>query len=869
MAFMFRRMWPAARCGICQSTIARTRPSTLSRRPRNIASTARLRDDTESSATQEGTNILKMSPEEFSISLSPSERAKWKTMSPSEREEYQIIQEGMPDAIREGHNDPKTRSELEKGDSFILKAFEQMQSDDVRQPPEKFIPGLMAMGEEDPEGTGNDDEFKEDDMTSTAHGHLDHIREIREYARITAWEMPLLSKFAKPFEPPAQDRPLRFRYTTYLGEEHPAAKKIVVEFCVQDLPGLTQVQRDKFIKLVGVRYNPETDIVKMSCEMFASQAQNKRYLGDLIGTVLREARDGKDTFEDVPFDFRHHDFRVKLKFPVEWRITEERKRYLEEGRRSRLLRNVPSRRRRQQQPSPSARQRLDRHQIDGDCLSVDSSVLTANHRNNNNNNNNNIIAAVSMAFSMMTMLAYIFAIITMMLAPVSALVPTMLSPVPAIMAMLAPVSAVSAVSAIITTMVAPAFAIISTTLTLNAILTTMLAPISAISMMLAPASAIISTMLAPAFATRMMLTRIFAIHTTPLTHITAIITAILACLNAIIMTMLAPIFAIMTMLTRIARLARRAAAFMTAVICFFSRWAIELLFAFFPATFPILVPFVPFSVRGSPVSGRRRRSGGHQDNDPFRRGRGFSGLSGTTACSPPLVIIKTTRSKASSVVFAVGPEGIPLPPSPAPSVVFAVGPEGIPLPASPAPSVVSNDDYDYFFFAPGPVSPVRGTTICVVPTMPADVDSPVPAVPVPAAAADPAPVDLAVDADATTTDTTTDTAATTAEEPSLAVQIGWPFGLGGRKPPVREVFLTRSSASRVPVLSSVLTHRQSVKVPSAPRPRPVVGPSSRLPAPSSSSSGGRRQSGASAPTAGRSAVDKARTSRIPVLKGRK
>ncbi len=89
---------------------------------------------------------------------------------------------------------------------------------------------------------------------------------------------------------PAQDRPLRFRYTTYLGEQHPAEKKIVVEFCVQDLPDLTQVQRDKFIKLVGVRYNPETDIVKMSCEMFGSQAQNKRYLGDLVQTLLREAR---------------------------------------------------------------------------------------------------------------------------------------------------------------------------------------------------------------------------------------------------------------------------------------------------------------------------------------------------------------------------------------------------------------------------------------------------------------------------------------------------------------------------------------------------------------------------------------------------
>jgi len=39
-----------------------------------------------------------------------------------------------------------------------------------------------------------------------------------------------------------------------------------------------------------VRWNPEEDIVKMSCEMFETQAQNKRYLGDLVDKLLEEAR---------------------------------------------------------------------------------------------------------------------------------------------------------------------------------------------------------------------------------------------------------------------------------------------------------------------------------------------------------------------------------------------------------------------------------------------------------------------------------------------------------------------------------------------------------------------------------------------------
>lgn len=84
--------------------------------------------------------------------------------------------------------------------------------------------------------------------------------------------------------------PLRFRYTSYMGEQHPAEKKVVVEFCPADMPNLTNVQTDKLRKLVGTRYNPETDIVRISCEMFETQAQNKRYLGDLVDNLLVEAR---------------------------------------------------------------------------------------------------------------------------------------------------------------------------------------------------------------------------------------------------------------------------------------------------------------------------------------------------------------------------------------------------------------------------------------------------------------------------------------------------------------------------------------------------------------------------------------------------
>ncbi|KIH88111.1 37S ribosomal protein [Sporothrix brasiliensis 5110] len=178
---------------------------------------------------------------------------------------------------------------------------------------------------------GPEDVDHSDEMTSMGHGKLEEIRDQRHLARIIAWEMPLLAKFAKPFEPPSNQQPLRFRYTSYMGELHPAEKKVVVEFCPSDL-GLTTVQENKLMKLAGVRYNPETKIVRISCEMFEHQAQNKRYLGDLVDRLIAEAKDPTDTFEDIPLDTRHHKFKYKPSFPKEWRMTEERKKELEAAR---------------------------------------------------------------------------------------------------------------------------------------------------------------------------------------------------------------------------------------------------------------------------------------------------------------------------------------------------------------------------------------------------------------------------------------------------------------------------------------------------------------------------------------------------------
>ncbi|KAK8115188.1 mitochondrial ribosomal subunit protein-domain-containing protein, partial [Apiospora kogelbergensis] len=193
--------------------------------------------------------------------------------------------------------------------------------------------------EEDPDVLVDDldeDDPADDDILAMGHGKLEEFREQREYARIAAWQMPLLSKLARKFEPPTPEQCLRFRYTTYMGEEHPAASKVVVEFSPRDLP-LNEAEQLKLKKLLGARWNPETNVAKMSCEQFDHQAQNKRYLGDLVEKLVAQAKDKTDTFEDVPLDTRHHQIKVRPQFPKEWRLTEERMQQLDAARQKSLL----------------------------------------------------------------------------------------------------------------------------------------------------------------------------------------------------------------------------------------------------------------------------------------------------------------------------------------------------------------------------------------------------------------------------------------------------------------------------------------------------------------------------------------------------
>ncbi|KAI8935562.1 hypothetical protein NX059_008131 [Plenodomus lindquistii] len=208
-----------------------------------------------------------------------------------------------------------------------------IEEDDKR----KVLQGFWAEGDE---SMGVDEDYFGDDVTSHGHGELQIQRDIREYARLIAWELPLLSHLARPFTPPTETTPFRFRYTSYLGESHPATNKVVVEFSPPDLSlhpsptlSLTPPQIAKLIKLAGPRYNPTTQVIKLSCEAYDTQAQNKRFLGETINSLIKEAKDEKDMFDDVPFDFRHAKVKKRTEFPEAWVMTQERKKYLEGKRR--------------------------------------------------------------------------------------------------------------------------------------------------------------------------------------------------------------------------------------------------------------------------------------------------------------------------------------------------------------------------------------------------------------------------------------------------------------------------------------------------------------------------------------------------------
>jgi small subunit ribosomal protein S35 len=67
--------------------------------------------------------------------------------------------------------------------------------EDFEIQPTKGKIGFWGLGEE---SLGPDEDYYGDDITSHGHGVLDEQRDLREYARMIAWELPLLNRELLP-----------------------------------------------------------------------------------------------------------------------------------------------------------------------------------------------------------------------------------------------------------------------------------------------------------------------------------------------------------------------------------------------------------------------------------------------------------------------------------------------------------------------------------------------------------------------------------------------------------------------------------------------------------------------------------------------
>lgn len=88
---------------------------------------------------------------------------------------------------------------IQKHGHILQDIPEELMEEFKRAPPfrepisRKAKPGALNMGMTPAENPIDDPEFEEDDITSMAHGQLEQHREFRHYARLAAWEMPLLT----------------------------------------------------------------------------------------------------------------------------------------------------------------------------------------------------------------------------------------------------------------------------------------------------------------------------------------------------------------------------------------------------------------------------------------------------------------------------------------------------------------------------------------------------------------------------------------------------------------------------------------------------------------------------------------------------
>jgi len=145
------------------------------------------RADGDSTGSSESSSNAPYYNGKFFNKLDRNDQALYNTLSAEDRQKMETVKRQLDDEFA---FDSARNKELER----VIQQYTEDVDERYPEKPaerERISKGFFNMGER--EDLGPDDEFQDDDITSDAHRELEQHREIREYARLAAWEMPLLA----------------------------------------------------------------------------------------------------------------------------------------------------------------------------------------------------------------------------------------------------------------------------------------------------------------------------------------------------------------------------------------------------------------------------------------------------------------------------------------------------------------------------------------------------------------------------------------------------------------------------------------------------------------------------------------------------
>lgn len=169
-----------------ESTSKMTKPEPVKPQPPQITSKEEKQTAFENLSPAE-----RASSDRINAKLADLERS---GSSASIDELFDLIEREAPSEQRQAMR--RIRQDMASNEAQMAQSVEEEEAS--RPLPQRVRTGFLAMGEDDENEEGEDEVFEGNEMTSTAHGELEQHRELREYARITAWEMPMLSSTFPP-----------------------------------------------------------------------------------------------------------------------------------------------------------------------------------------------------------------------------------------------------------------------------------------------------------------------------------------------------------------------------------------------------------------------------------------------------------------------------------------------------------------------------------------------------------------------------------------------------------------------------------------------------------------------------------------------